>query len=267
MKRSCAEAFTLVELAIVLVIIGLIVGGVLVGQSLIRTAELNAVVKEARQFQTAAHTFREKYGGYPGDLKNATAFWGSRGGTGSDAACVSVVSTSDTLTCNGDGDGTIANAISGTPSSEWNRFFQQLGNAGLIEGTYYGYGAAVGTPGITVPKSRLNSTAQWSIRTLASSSTTQTFLINYGNAVMRLRSPNISQTVAGGGVISPIDAWQIDVKMDDGMPGTGKVTTVKGDGVNTFCTSAGGSTTDAGATYVTTNDAKDCVFFDFPNTF
>jgi prepilin-type N-terminal cleavage/methylation domain-containing protein len=66
------RGFTLIELSIVLVIIGLIVGGVLVGQDLIRAAQVRAQVTQIEKYNTAVNTFRDKYGGLPGDL-NATA--------------------------------------------------------------------------------------------------------------------------------------------------------------------------------------------------
>lgn len=69
------SGFTLVELAIVLVIIGLIVGGVLAGQELVHQARIRQTVNQFTGFIAAAHTFDGKYGGMPGDLKNATNHW------------------------------------------------------------------------------------------------------------------------------------------------------------------------------------------------
>ena len=65
MKRklnSRNAGFTLVELAIVLVIIGLIVSVVLVGQDLIKSAEMRAVIRQQDQFQVAVDTFFTKLG-------------------------------------------------------------------------------------------------------------------------------------------------------------------------------------------------------------
>jgi prepilin-type N-terminal cleavage/methylation domain-containing protein len=58
-------AFSLVELSIVLVILGLLTGGILTGQNLIRAAELRAVVTEFNRYQTAVRTFEDKYSPFP----------------------------------------------------------------------------------------------------------------------------------------------------------------------------------------------------------
>lgn len=71
MKKS---GFTLIELSIVLVIIALIVGGVLLGQDLIDSAKTRGQITQIEKFQTAMNSFRLKYNCLPGDCKNASAF-------------------------------------------------------------------------------------------------------------------------------------------------------------------------------------------------
>ncbi len=73
--RPRQHAFTLVELSIVLVIIGLIVGGVLVGKDMIANAEMRAQIKQIDEINTAVLTFKSKYSCLPGDCKNATSFF------------------------------------------------------------------------------------------------------------------------------------------------------------------------------------------------
>jgi len=75
--RPTSSGFSLVELSIVLVILGLLTGGILGGQALIRAAELRAVTTEYDRWVTATRTFQDKYFALPGDMTNATAFWGS----------------------------------------------------------------------------------------------------------------------------------------------------------------------------------------------
>jgi len=67
------RGFTLIELAIVLVIIGLIVGGVLVGRDLINAAGVRATIAQIEQYNQAANTFRGKYGFLPGDISGTVA--------------------------------------------------------------------------------------------------------------------------------------------------------------------------------------------------
>jgi prepilin-type N-terminal cleavage/methylation domain-containing protein len=73
LKQNCA--FTLVELAIVIVIVGLLVGGVLAGQELIRQAHIHSFIKFTEQVKAANSTFQAKYNGVAGDLVHATKFF------------------------------------------------------------------------------------------------------------------------------------------------------------------------------------------------
>lgn len=71
------RGFTLIELSIVLVVIGLIVGGVLVGKDLIETSRIRQLGMELQQIKTAITTFRGKYDCLPGDCINATTYFGT----------------------------------------------------------------------------------------------------------------------------------------------------------------------------------------------
>jgi prepilin-type N-terminal cleavage/methylation domain-containing protein len=104
--------FTLVEIAIVMVIIGLLIGGVLKGQAMIQNAKVKRVVKQADEIRAAVMTFYDKYGLYPGDENLAAV-----PPNGADSE--------------GDANGMIGGA-------EVFEVFRDLSLAGLISGTYNG---------------------------------------------------------------------------------------------------------------------------------
>lgn len=77
MKGQSQKGFTLVELAIVLVIIGIILGAVLKGQELINNAKIKRAYNQYREVLAAVYTYYDKYGKYPGDDPNAATRWAS----------------------------------------------------------------------------------------------------------------------------------------------------------------------------------------------
>ena len=234
------RAFSLVELSIVLVILGLLVGGVLSGQSLIRASELRSVTREYNQYYTAVQSFRDKYFMLPGDITNATQFWGLLDADPS--TCANTAST-DARTCNGDGNGLIDDS---TGSYEHARAWQQLANAGLIEGRYEGNNDSCADR--LCPKSKVAKTEEfWGLRFFNPLS--GSFVIEYGNSFQ-----------LGDGWQDPLrpeEAWNIDTKMDDGRPATGKVV-LNGD--LAACTNTAVNTNLA-ANYLLTSSTKACGLF------
>ncbi len=219
--RHTVKGFSLVELSIVLVILGLLVGGVLSGQALIRAAELRAIPTEYQRLTAAAQSFRDKYFSYPGDMINATSFWGTA------AACpgTSATPSTDATTCNGNGDGIFSLTAS---SYEYFRFFQQLANAGLIEGRYSGVTAGAtqwdALAGVNFMRSKL-SNAKWGMHTRGGPVVSNPGGLwdgMYGTIVTfgeNASSPSSHETA----ILKPEEAWNIDTKIDDGRPGMGKV--------------------------------------------
>jgi len=255
--RPTLEAFSLVELSIVLVILGLLTGGILAGQSLIRASELRAVTSEYQRYVAATQTFRDKYLSIPGDMTNATRFWGR---TANVATCVTNSSASVTSpgTCDGDGDGTLDMGAGASLSGERTQFWNQLAQAGLIEGSYSGYAGSGGVnhivPGTNAPVSKLTN-AGWSAwNSLGVVADGNTYSMDYGNSFFFGAATTTDKTQLA--VIRPEDAWGIDSKLDDGKPGYGKVIAYFW---NDTCATGGATNTDlANSVYKLTSASIAC---------
>lgn len=214
------RGFSLVELSIVLVILGLLTGGILAGQSLIRAAELRSISRDYQRYVSATHTFRDKYMAIPGDMLRATQFWGTAG------TCPGTNATPSTTiaTCNGDGNGMLDRTV--TTSNEYFRFWQHLANAGLIEGSYSGVADSATASDRTtrlnfnVPSGKISNSV-WAVEYVGSPapiSSVNWMEGNYGNILNVAQPPT-----AYGDTLRPDEAWGIDSKLDDGRPGLGKI--------------------------------------------
>lgn len=228
MKKN---GFTLVEISIVIIIVGLLLGGIMQGTHLIRSAKLKSLSEQVSQIRSAFNIFKQKYGSLPGDMATATDVWGAAdGGDGLGADCTAVDSTNLTTTCNGDGDGRIIygnyNAFAIAQTYESFRAFQQMGLAGLLPGQYSGVNftpsstAREAAPGINVPAAKFpdvgftlfwypSGTATWF------PGTDQHVIIVGGRTVQETRNP----------FLSAAELESIDRKEDDGKPGTGFIRT------------------------------------------
>lgn len=222
---SSARGFSLVELSIVLVILGLLTGGILSGQSLIRAAEIRSVTTEYGVYATAIQTFRDKYLAYPGDFRDATKFWG-RLNNNANCASHSAAAVVTTGVCDGNGDGmltAISSSGTGGEPNEPHQFWRHLAAAGLIEGTYTGLGGSVSSAHVVlsqnVPRSRLNN-AGWGGHWLTSTSAAH-YAIEYGNSFYF--GGATTGNITSDPVLKPEEAWNIDTKIDDGRPAYGKV--------------------------------------------
>jgi len=109
--RMSKDGFTLVEIAIVMVIIGLLIGGVLKGQAMVQNAKVKRVAKQADELRAAVMAFYDKYGMYPGD------------------------ENIDVIPPGTDNEGNGSGQITGAEQFE---VFQDLQLAGLISGVYNG---------------------------------------------------------------------------------------------------------------------------------
>ena len=122
MKRN-AQGFTLIEIAIVLVIIGLLLGGVLKGQELITGARVRNLISQQDGIKAAFFGFQDRYRGLPGDYASASTN----------------INCGTTTTCsNGNGNGRIeqgAAPVAASVVNEQTLVWNHLTQAGFLNGS------------------------------------------------------------------------------------------------------------------------------------
>jgi prepilin-type N-terminal cleavage/methylation domain-containing protein len=228
--------FTLVELAVVLVIIGLMLGGIMKGQGLIQNARVIATIDQIGALEAATITFRRTYGGLPGDIPNGdTAVPG----------CTLACKNPEMLDTSGDkkiGDPAwdMKTAQRTTPlpdapitsaGDETVLYWLELSRAGLISGI--GNAGITAGAGLSFGGSHLqaringgyvvgysNGMTTWSGRPgapLEPYSLTGTVL-----ALATSPSANLADT-PGTQALSPHHAAQLDRRIDDGLPHSGYI--------------------------------------------
>lgn len=256
------QGFTLLELSIVLVIIGLIVGGVLVGQDLIKAAEIRATVGQYEKYNSAINTFRGKYNGIPGDLVSGT------GGLAESFGLCPVAGCLDGTAGNGDGNGLVEGGSLGATIAlgETLVFWQQLSAANLIDSQL---GALLSDTGAVATDTTAASVSTYIPAARLARGNYFTVGANAGLNYYVLAAFGATPISTAGAYtfrvgLTPIESYNIDTKVDDGLPNAG-VVQARGTDVSAFaaldptnaatqgttagsCT-AGTSATDTAATY------------------
>ena len=119
------KGFTLVEIAIVLVIVGLLIGGVLKGREMITNAKLKRIERDHAGIVAAMQAYRDRYLILPGDDDRASLRFGIYSDTVNDPAPVDI---------NGDASGSIDGNWEALPNTETSNFWKHLRAANLIPG-------------------------------------------------------------------------------------------------------------------------------------
>ena len=188
MRDSRQGGFTLIEVVIVLVILGLLMGGVLKGQELITSARVRSVTALMDGVKAAFYGFQDRYRGLPGDYMMADQILRCAG-----APCLK-----------GNGDGVIernAVALSGSEPNESTLVWTHLTASGLLNGSYVmSAGETVPTDANT-PKNPFNIYLQ----------------IVYDARYADKLSPPPSRHNLKTGALMPVEiAAEVDRKADDG---------------------------------------------------
>ncbi|MDE1153996.1 MAG: prepilin-type N-terminal cleavage/methylation domain-containing protein [Micavibrio sp.] len=220
--------FTLVELAIVMTIIGLLIGGILKGQELINNAGIKATVQQVQGYRAAYETFHDIYNSIPGDMVNATS---------------RIPNCTAANNCyNGNGDGMVGmmtdnfshddqSATTALPQLETTMFWKHLADANLISGINISADPLKPAWGETHPAAKFNG----GFHTLLTNETGDNaasgmyFMLHLTAAGDPNPGPN------NPAVLTSVQAQSIDIKFDDG---NGKTGTIHVDDGGNRCTAA-----------------------------
>ncbi len=220
--RDSDRGFTLIEVSIVLVIIGLVVGSVMAGKHLIRQSELQSIATDIRKYQASINTFYGKYGALPGDMPDATMYWGE---VNSNPATCYVTQGTGTQTCNGNNDGKIDTPDGGTTSAERFRAWQHLSNAKMVDGMFTGVAGDGGKNeafiGINIPGSKISASGYSFAYIGSTSGNANYFPRDYEHAFFFGAYWATTSTIAP--ILSPGEALSLDSKIDDGVPAFGYI--------------------------------------------
>lgn len=236
-RLALTGAFTLIEMSIVLVIIGLIAGAILAGRSLVDAAYMRAQISQIQQYNQAVNTFKIKYGQLPGDISDpdATRFgFASRGRYAGE----------------GDGNGVIQGTLNDSAgqntgaiqAGEPALFWSDLGTAHLIDGAFNAALCCPNYPPYTTtitPTSTPLSLGSFFPQAKLGAGSSYVIVWSGGSSIPSVPRPysgdnnnyfgiaNFSSLFAGvltsSSSLTVAQAYAIDSKIDDGLPLSGNV--------------------------------------------
>ncbi len=264
-KSTTQKGFTLVELAIVMTIIGLLIGGILKGQELMQNARATATIARVRAFESAVTTFRDTYSAVPGDMAGAATRLPN-----CDASCNPFATNAgDNIV------GALAWAAGGWANqftaltaaaatavgAETNLFWMHLLLGDLITGVSSSPVTQAAVPAeinVTHPAAPIGGTfiagygqGGANIQPASTALTNQTSSPNGLLLVLALQPAAALPTATGSLPLTAIRAALIDRKMDDGRPASGAVQAY---GFTASCFTVADALTSAYAEGTTGND-------------
>jgi prepilin-type N-terminal cleavage/methylation domain-containing protein len=227
------KGFTLVELSIVLVIVGLLIATITAGQRMIYTSKIHNQVSDLRRYKIAIQQFKIIYDYLPGDMPNASSYWTS---------CVTVGASS----CDGNGDGLLKAAAYSSENDETEGFrgWQHLSLSGLIDEQYTALPIDEISEGVNLPYFVLDKAGSIGLR----------------ETVMEVGLKGTYDVTSDYALVKVFDALAIEIKIDDKFPGTGNIRVLRGWDINNTsgrCIDSSDSPT-ADSAFILTDELKSC---------
>lgn len=221
-KNNKQAGFSLIELAIVLIVMGLLIGGVMKGRELIESARLKRIISQLHEYQMATSAFLDKYEALPGDFNKASFAIGAH-------------------LRNGNGNGIIDGAGLAA-QSEALAFWSHLATAGFIGSPGNEDEQNLGEFGKGAPQTSIG--GGFTIENNPHGLQGHWFILGQKN-----------RDHGDGGLLTPTQAMSIDKKLDNGYPTSGKVRAFDGSDRNAH------SCVRADGTYNIENHEPVCALF------
>jgi len=233
------KAFSLIELAAVITIVGFLIAVIVTGKSLMNAATIHSVASNMERYKESVLVFEKIYKSLPGDMSDAYEYWGA------DCA-VSAVK------CNGNGDELVAPATNGDVVEQF-MAWKHLSLAELISDRIYSGDDSGGIIlGETIPLSEFDNAGYWFVNS--------TSVYGKNGLVFGLGSVG-SDLDRFGGAIVPADAERIDYKIDDGKADDGNLYVSRGiPGVGSICTTKAPSES-APSSFINHDKTKSCALY------
>ncbi len=241
------RAFSLVELSVTLIIIGLLAVGIVAGSRLLNTTALNKDISNLEKYKTSVVSFISTYRQYPGDFAKAAQFFGNN--------CLGDNGGSDI--CSGDGDGLIESP------AEFSKFWLHLKAANIVNPEFTISSSSTPTDEDIFPKTNYDNYGRYAAHHYSSFS-------RKSGSSLDIAVAERNYLVVGGldiaadvsnmpllGNLLPKDALRYDKKIDDAHPSEGNLIAFIGSNYAPLGVS-GSCLTDL-ATYANYENSKTCV--------